>query len=56
MGFLEDISPGNPGFGPSSYSAVQLQSVAFPDCLPAGLDDELRRVCQAVRVHFLTEL
>lgn len=53
---LENISPGNPGFGPPSYGAVQLQSVAFPDCLPTGLDDKLRRVCQAVRVHFLAEL
>lgn len=53
---LENISPGNPGFGPPSYGAVQLQGVAFPDCLPTGPDDKLRRVCQAVRVHFLAEL
>lgn len=53
---LEDVSPGNSGFGPSSHGAVQLQSVALPHGLPAGLDDELRRVRQAVRVHLLTEL
>lgn len=53
---LEGISPGNPGFRPSSHSAVQLESLALPDSLPAGLDDKLWRVCQAVWVHFLSEL
>lgn len=49
-------SPGNPGFGPSSHSAVQLHSLALPDSLSTGLDDKLWRVCEAVGVHFLTEL
>lgn len=53
---LDDISPGNPGFRPSSHSAVQLESLALPDGLSTGLDDKLRTVCQAVRVHFPTKL
>lgn len=53
---LEDVSPGNPGFRPSRHSAVQLESVALPDSLPTGHDDKLWMVCQAVWVHFLTEL
>lgn len=48
--------PGNPGFGPSSHGAVQLDILAFPNSLSTGLDNELRAVCQAVWVHFLTEL
>lgn len=53
---LGDISPGNPGFRPPSQSAVQLESLALPDSLSTGLDDELWTVCQVVWVHFLTEL
>ncbi len=53
---LDDILPGHPGFRPSSHSAVQLESLALPDCLSTGLDDKLWRVCQAVWVHLLTEL
>lgn len=55
-GGLEDVSPSNPGFRPSSHGAVQLQYAALPHSLPTGHDDKLRRVCQAVWVHFLTEL
>ena len=53
---LGDISPGNPGFRPSSHGAVQLESLALPDSLSTGLDDELWTVCQVVWVHFPTEL
>lgn len=53
---LEHSLPGNSGFGPSGHSAVQLDRLAFPGSLSAGLDDKLWRVCQAILVHFLTEL
>lgn len=53
---LEHVLPSDPGFGPPGHSAVQLHSLALPDRLSAGLDDKLRRVCQAVLVHFLAEL
>lgn len=53
---LEDFSPGDPGLGPSGHGAVQLEGLALPDGLSTGLHNKLWRVCQAVWVHFLTEL
>lgn len=53
---LKDLLPSNPGFGPSGHSAVELDSVALPDSHSTGFNNKLRRVCQAVRIHFLTEL
>ena len=51
-----NVLPSDPGFGPPGHGAVQLDGVALPDGLSAGLDNKLWKVHQAVWVHFLTEL